>query len=217
MNTVLVSELLLWIVVLALALVCVALTRQVGVLHERIAPMGALALNRRLSGGSRAPALAVQALSGAVLTIGSTGEGKDSSRSQLVFFLSPTCPVCKTLLPVLKSIRESERAWLTILLASDGDEMASHQTFVQQHGLAEFPYVLSQALGVTYGVSRLPYAVLIDEQGIVSAMGLVNSREQLESLFEAKRLGRSTLQQYLVEAESHSKRATNTLNAELRQ
>ena len=41
--------------VLVLAAVVLALTRQVGVLHERIAPAGALMLNRGLTVGEPAP------------------------------------------------------------------------------------------------------------------------------------------------------------------
>jgi methylamine dehydrogenase accessory protein MauD len=52
---------------------------------------------------------------------------------------------------------------------------------------------------VTYQVSRLPYAVLIDGDGTLRARGLINSREHLESLFEAKRLGVASLQEYLEE------------------
>jgi methylamine dehydrogenase accessory protein MauD len=197
MTTLLISQIVLWIVVIALSLVCLALTRQLGVLHERIAPMGALALNRRLTGGSAAPARSVQTLSGATLTVGARAGGPDSFKSQLIFFLSPECPVCKKLLPVLKSIRSREQAWLEVVLASDGGDIALHRQFVEQHGLNEFQYVVSDVLGVTYGISRLPYAVLIDQRGTVSALGLVNTREQLESLFEAKRLGTPTLQQHL--------------------
>jgi methylamine dehydrogenase accessory protein MauD len=204
MTALLTSQIMLWIVVVALSLVCLALTRQLGVLHERIAPMGALALNGRLAGGSRAPVLSVQTLTGATITVGASGGASESSRCQLIFFLSPACPVCKRLLPVLQSIQQRELAWLSIVLASDGGEIASHRTFVQQHDLEEFPYVLSETLGVTYGISRLPYAVLIDEQGIVSALGLVNSREQLESLFEAKRLNKPTIQEFLLESQVRS-------------
>lgn len=211
MTTLLISQIVLWAVVIALSLVCLALTRQLGVLHERIAPMGALALNRRLSGGSAAPVLSVQTLTGATLTLGRRGDAPESRKCQLIFFLSPSCPVCKTLLPVLKSIQQHERAWLSVLLASDGGETASHRQFVDQHGLEEFDYVVSEMLGVTYGVSRLPYAVLIDERSIVSALGLVNTREQLDSLFEAKRLGLPTLQEYLYEGESQSKDVTTEL------
>ena len=64
--------------------------------------------------------------------------------------------------------------------------------------------VLSPALGLAYQASRLPYAVLIDQRGIVLARGLINSREHLESLFEAKRLGVASVQDYL---ESRAMRA----------
>ena len=45
---------------------------------------------------------------------------------------------------------------------------------------------MSEQLGRSYGVAKLPYAVLIDEAGKLSATGLVNTREHLESLFVAK-------------------------------
>ena len=37
----------------------------------------------------------------------------------------------------------------------------------------------------------------VDERGVVLARGLINSREHLESLFEAKRLGVASIQEYL--------------------
>jgi methylamine dehydrogenase accessory protein MauD len=52
---------------------------------------------------------------------------------------------------------------------------------------------------MTYGVAKLPYAVPIDEEGIVAAQGLVNTREHLESLFEAQRHGVASIQDYLEE------------------
>ena len=35
---------------------------------------------------------------------------------------------------------------------------------------------------MTFKVSKLPFAVLLDEAGIIRSKGLVNSREHLESL-----------------------------------
>jgi methylamine dehydrogenase accessory protein MauD len=52
-------------------------------------------------------------------------------------------------------------------------------------------------LGRSYGVAKLPYAVLIDEDGKLSSTGLVNTREHLESLFVAKETGVSNIQQFL--------------------
>jgi hypothetical protein len=43
----------------------------------------------------------------------------------------------------------------------------------------------------------LPYAVLIGADGTVRAKGLVNNREQLESLLAAEDLGVGSMQDYL--------------------
>ena len=58
MTALIVSNVVLWIIVLALLAVVLALTRQLGVLHERIAPVGALMLNKGLAVGERVPAVA---------------------------------------------------------------------------------------------------------------------------------------------------------------
>jgi len=192
MTALAVSNIVLWVIVLALLVVVLALTRQVGVLHERIAPVGALMLNKGLAVGEQAPPVDVVDLDGHELRIGAPrGDGL----STLLLFVSPTCPVCESLLPVLKSSRRDEQSWLQVVLASDG-EPATHREFVRSHGLSDFPYVVSAPLGITYQVNRLPYAALLDASGTLRARGLVNSREHLESLFEAKRLGVGSLQEY---------------------
>jgi methylamine dehydrogenase accessory protein MauD len=192
MTPLAISVIVLWIVVLALLAVVFALTRQLGVLHERIAPVGALMLNRGLAVGERAPAMDVADLAGTAIRL---GEPRADGKSTLLLFVSPTCPVCKSLLPIVKSSGKQERGWLDIILASDGNP-DEHREYVRANGLGGVPYVISAPLGMTYQVSRLPFAALVDEAGILRARGLVNSREHLESLFEAKRLGVSSLQEY---------------------
>jgi methylamine dehydrogenase accessory protein MauD len=186
-----VSNVVLWVLVLALLVVVFALARQIGILYERVAPMGALVIDSGPKVGEAAPHFTLPALDGRTVTVGAAAE-----RSQLLFFLSPTCPVCKKLLPILKSIAGAEAAWLRIVLASDG-EPEEHRAFYRRAGLADFPYVLSAELGMAFRVGKLPYAVLIDEGGRVRAKGLVNSREQLESLFTAKDLNVASVQEYL--------------------
>lgn len=192
MTALAVSNIVLWVIVLGLLLVVLALVRQLGVLHERIAPAGALMLNRGLAIGERAPMLDVQTLDGRALRI---GEPRQDARSTLLVFVSPTCPVCKSLLPAVKSGRRQERDWLDVVLASDGDGEQQRQ-FIAEQGLEGIPYVVSTPLGLSYQVSRLPFAALVDAAGILRARGLVNSREHLESLFEAQRLGVASLQEY---------------------
>jgi len=196
MTPVGVSVIVLWIVVLGLLAVVLALTRQLGVLHERIAPVGALMLNRGLAVGEPAPAIDVVDLHGANLRLGAP---RADGKSTLLLFVSPTCPVCKSLLPIIKSSGKDERDWLDIILASDGNT-DEHRDYIRANGLGGIPYVLSAPLGMTFQVSRLPFAALLDEAGILRARGLINSREHLESLFEAKRLGVASLQDYFANA-----------------
>jgi len=184
----------LFAMVLGLSIAVFALSRQVGILFERVAPMGALIIDAGPKVGSQAPVFDVPSLSGTNIKLGGARE-----RSTLLFFLSPTCPVCKKLLPVLRSMRPAEAEWLDVVLASDG-EPAAHERFVQANNLQSFPYALSTELGVSFRVSRLPFAVLIGEDGIVRAKGLINNREQLESLFSAKELGIESIQSYLEQA-----------------
>ena len=193
------SNVALWFVVIALCLALLAVVRQLGVLHERIGPVGALMLAKGLKVGEIAPKIAAQDLEGRPITV---GIARTDERATLVMFVSPTCPVCKTLLPVLKSSLTSERDWLDIILASDGDT-SDQREFVAAHRLGGFPYVVSAPLGIAYQVGRLPFAVLIDAQGVLRARGIVNSREHLESLFEAKRLGFASIQDYFEAAARH--------------
>src|SRR5581483_5113004 len=145
-EALLVSNIVLWIVVAVLAGVVLALARQLGVLYERVAPAGALVLGQGPAVGDRAPVVTATALGGAALEIGAASP---DGRSTLVFFLSPTCPVCKTLLPVLRSIARREQRRLRLVLASDGTR-GEHEEFVREQGLDRLPYVLSPTLGITY-------------------------------------------------------------------
>ena len=189
--TLVASNVLLWIAVLVLGIVVLALARQIGVLYERIAPMGALSVERGPKVGEQAPRFELPDLLNRPQRIGYGGR-----RSQMLFFLSPRCPICKKLLPILQSTARKEHDWLDVILASDG-QRPEHLTFYRSKHLENFPYVLSERVGRAFEVAKLPYAVLIDEQGVVRAKGLVNTREHLESLFTAKELGVGSAQEWL--------------------
>jgi methylamine dehydrogenase accessory protein MauD len=192
MTALAVSNGALWLVVIALSVTLLAVIRQLGVLHERIAPVGALMLAKGLNVGESAPRITAHDLEGRSMTLGAE---RSDERATLIVFVSPTCPVCKILLPALKSSLTSERDWLDIVLASDG-ELPAQREFVMAQRLSAFPYVVSAPLGISYQVSRLPFAVLVDSKGVLRARGIVNSREHLESLFEAKRSGFASIQHY---------------------
>lgn len=187
----LVSQILLWCLVLVLGGLVLVLARQVGVLHERIAPAGALALSSGPQVGEGAPELSVAALDGSNREIGSAN---DERRSTLLFFASPRCPTCKELVPTVRRLaREFD---VEFLVGSDGAEL-DHERFVREQRLDRSRYVVSQQLGLAFQIPKLPYAVLIDGDGIVRAQGLVNTREHVESLFDAADLGVASIQDYM--------------------
>lgn len=191
-EALLVSNLLLWLAVLALGAVVYALARQIGVLHERVAPAGALVMGGGPKVGELAPRFAGEDLFGRPVEIGAPdSEGS----STLLLFVSPGCPVCKTLLPVVKSIAALEGDALRVVIASDGP-IEEQRRFAEEHALGAFPFVVSTELGLAHRVAKLPHAVLIDAAGVVRAKGLVNTREHLESLFEAKQRGVASIQEF---------------------
>ncbi len=191
-QALLISNVVLWLVVAAMGFVILALVRQIGVLVERVAPAGALAVQEGARVGETAPRLSVDTLAGKRLEIAAP---RDDERATLLFFLSPDCPVCESTLPALQSLARHEAERLDVVLASDGAR-GEHERFVDEKGLGALPYVLSTDLGIAYGVSKLPFAALVDHEGILRSRGLVNSREHLESLLEAMDLGVGSIQEW---------------------
>ena len=190
-ETLLVSNAILWCLVIALVVVVVALARQVGILHERVAPAGALMPTNGPKVGELTAAQVYTDLQGAAVTIGgASAEGT----ATLVLWVSPTCPVCRMLLPTAVSLAKRER--LRLVLASDGENIAQHRAYVADLALDSCPYIVSQALGMDYAVSKLPFAVLIGIDGVLASKGLVNTREHLESLCESMGSGIASLQDY---------------------
>jgi len=179
------------VITLLLAVLLFALARQVGVLHERLAPMGAMTSDRGPAVGELAPTLSVATLAGERIEVGGASA---AGRSRLLLFVSPNCPVCKKLLPIARSFASAER--LEVVLIGDG-ALAAQRAMIEQFGLERLAYVNSPQVGMAFQVGKLPYAVLIDASGVVRAKGLVNSREHLESLVVAEETGFGTIQAYL--------------------
>ena len=193
---------LLWLIVLVLIALVAALTRQIGLLHTRIAPVGALMTNSGPKLGELAPALVLESLTG-----GSVSVGGQRDHAQLILFVSPTCPVCKSLVPAAISLAGHERKRLDLVFASDGGDPEGHRQYLSNMHIDQHPYVVSMDLGMRFEVGKLPYAVLIDSEGVLRSKGLVNSREHLESLVEAMDSGYDSIQDYLKEAELLGERA----------
>jgi methylamine dehydrogenase accessory protein MauD len=189
-----ISNIVLWIAVIVLATLLFALTRQVGILYERVAPAGALMPTSGPKVGELTEALALTDLQEMPITIGGINA---AALSSFILFVSPTCPVCKSLVPTAKALVKSESKRMRLILASDGDEIASHQAYAKDMDLGDVPYVISEQLGRRFEVSKLPFAVLIAADGTLKSKGLVNTREHMESLIESMDSGIKSVQEYI--------------------
>ncbi len=193
-GTLLVSYVVLWALVVVLSLLVFALARQVGVLHERVAPAGALMPTSGPKVGELTEVMPLTDLNGQAVAVG----GADSEGlATLILFISPTCPVCKSLVPTARSLVAHEGKRMRLLFASDGNKIEQHAAYVGDLDIKDYPYIVSQSLGLAYAVSKLPFAVLIGSDGALKSKGLVNSREHLESLVESMDSGVASLQDYV--------------------
>ena len=86
MTSLLIAHSALWILMIGMAILLLLLSRQVGALHLRVAPAGALMVNEVLELGQPAPPMTVTTLDNRQVLI---GEGR--SRSQLLLFVQVVC------------------------------------------------------------------------------------------------------------------------------
>ena len=168
-----VSYVVLWVLVAGLALLTLALARQVGTLHLRLGPRGALEIDHEGPPLGEAPEpLDLADLDGRTVSIGGPGA------SQLVLFVSPDCPVCHEVLPSLPAAaRAGGLAPLVVADLEPGD--AHHLLDRVRAPVAPAPFAMER-----YGVPGTPFAVVFDDMGVVRAKGTVNNLEQLEGLVD---------------------------------
>ena len=191
MDWLAISNAVLWVGFIALLLVNIVMSRQMGELREQVAQASAVVQGKFLQIGAKAPQLALASLTGQIEQIGEASDG----RSQLLLFLTPGCPVCAQLIPPLQALKPDADSWLGIVLAGEGDE-AEQRSYFSNQGLEEFSYVVSSILSQSYGVSQRPHAVLINDQGTMVSSGGVTSGEQLQSLLEVGRGNVASLHEY---------------------
>lgn len=83
-----------WVLVIVLSIVVVALARQVGILHLRLGPLGALEVDDEGPPLGEAPQpVPARGPDGRPTMLGGPGPGR------LVVFVSATCPLCEQVLP----------------------------------------------------------------------------------------------------------------------
>jgi methylamine dehydrogenase accessory protein MauD len=172
------SYVVVWVLVAILSVVVVALARQVGTLHLRLGPRGALELDDEGPSLGDAPeAVSAMDLEGRDVVVGGPGE------PQLLLFVSPGCPVCRDVLPSLPAAARAGH--LTPYVVSDAGSEETARSY--RHDRVGAPVVPAPEVARGYAVPGTPYGVVLDVMGVVRAKGTVNTLEQLEGLVDTAR------------------------------
>jgi hypothetical protein len=173
---------LLGLLVVANSVAVVALTRQVGLLHLRMAP----APTRQSPEGLRP---------GVTLRLDLTGFLGADPAPDLVLagFVRPGCGACAAALPAFEAVAGGLAAGERVLLVSDADE-AAFRAYVTAHGV-DLPVATGPHLLSANGVPAVPYAVVADAAGNVLAAQTAGSAQQLTDLMSHARQSRLAAQQ----------------------
>jgi hypothetical protein len=142
-----------WVLVVLLCVVVVALARQIGTLHLRLGPRGALEIDTEGPPlGEAPPPRPVRLDGGGQLMLGGPGPPR------LVMFVSPTCSICEEVKPSVPVAAASAGLAAQLVHDPDAERM--------------------------WNVPGTPFAVVVDETGVVRAKGTVNNVEELEGLVD---------------------------------
>ncbi|HEV3474746.1 MAG TPA: methylamine dehydrogenase accessory protein MauD [Actinomycetota bacterium] len=170
------SYVVLWILVILLTILVVALARQVGVLHLRLGPRGALEIDEEGPPlGEAPPPVNGTDTEGRAVTIGGPGQG------QLVLFVSPECSLCRTVLPSLPVAARAAGLTPRVVMDAPAAGETDHEVG------PDVPVVPDPLLAEAYRIPGTPYVVAIDAAGVVRAKGTVNNLEQMEGLVDTAR------------------------------
>lgn len=191
LTSLIVSQIISWVVIVAMGVALLALARQVGILHMRVAPAGALTTSGGPGVGDTATAIEARTLDGSVVMVGGDAHGVPL---RLLMFVSASCPLCKALIPMVRAFGKAERVEISFV---GDDDAAVQREMIARHELESYRFINGPEVGRAFEVSKLPYAVLLDEHGKVLSKGLVNSREHLESLVVAHEMGIRSVQDYI--------------------
>ena len=109
-----ISEIVLWVVVLFLCVAVLELYRQMGVLHLRFGPRGALSFKGEGPAvGEHFPAHSLISVAGQRMSL------PTAQTPTLLIFVSPTCGICKMLIPAMRAIARTYPDTVAVLVIGD--------------------------------------------------------------------------------------------------
>lgn len=168
---------LLWVLLLLTAFLLLGVLRSLATLGLRVEQLEAASA---AAGGEEGPDVGSEAPGFALEdTAGRTVALRDlAGRKALVVFTSPACPPCRSLVPDLNVVHD--RAELPVVAVSAGDPHSNREWAVAVG--ARFPVLNGDHTAHHYRAYGTPYAVVVDERGVVAAKGVINNIDHIDEL-----------------------------------
>lgn len=172
----LISYLVLWGVTLLLALVVLAHSRLLGLLHHRFGPAHARPMADGPPLGTQIERLTARRLDGSAWDY-----SFPAPTDLLLVFVSPQCATCNELMPHVCDLARSHSD-LDLVLMSTMDDLEMNRAYARFARVGKLTYLLAGETASRLDIEGTPYAIHLDPQGVVTAKGLVNNYEHLLSL-----------------------------------
>jgi hypothetical protein len=176
-NTWIVAFSLLAVLVGLETVLLLAVMRQIGVLSMRIKPIPALVDDE--AGPTPGTVLADVALEAAA---NADGLRPFAGARSLLFFVSPTCSLCGSLLKPLAAVQKSYPE-LDVFLAAE--EEPGRAAEYAKRSRTRLPLFVAPDLFRAWEIEGTPFALIADRERRILRSGVVNTLEQLEVLIES--------------------------------
>lgn len=176
MTALSISNVVLWVIQMFTIVVVFGLARQIGVLHQRVRPLGPGKVQDGPALGSR--------VSQQILT---SAGGNDiplvhDKGVSLLALVSPHCSACKPLIESAHSLRKAQPE-VRILVAVDGTE-SERANYLADYS---FDHIVDSNQITAVSVASRPFALALGPDGTVLQAGVPNTLEQLEILLSTAR------------------------------
>ncbi len=175
-SSLLISNIVLWVVVLLLAFLLLGTLRAIALLSWRLEQLEVTTPSRVGRGGlklgKKAPDFTLRGAAGGELSLHDF-----AGRKVLLVFTQSGCSPCKAIVPDLNRVHDKGEH--QVLVINNGNAETTRQWVAET--CARFPVLAQEKFSESrrYEVFATPFAFLIDEKGIIASKGIAGTGQHL--------------------------------------
>jgi methylamine dehydrogenase accessory protein MauD len=175
------SIIALWVLVLFETVLLVLLLRALGEIRQRggfATPVSNAHANEGLPLGTQAPAFSAKTPEGNAFNLAET-DGK----WRVLTFISPGCSACESALKTLQDFQQ-EKQDIDVLVVAGTDFKENQAYATEKETSLPLLTPTSKAGKEAFQVQGVPFAFILDKNGIILAKSVLNARDHLQELLK---------------------------------